>query len=260
MTTQRPDQGIWPFNCGDVPARAPGRAPAVTPTQPASRVPSASRAAAPNGYRPKAGRVRVVAAILAGAAVGAGITNWTTSPSAQNPTMPHPTEAAEDLFDQRQASVNRSQIPTQQLAEFAAPWLARIGNCTSNTASTGQQPGDGEQTRTRCTAGIVTVYWISYRNLADRDAAHARYVAQAARSQDLAPGMQPPTPTTTGHTAQLRVEYAYRVPTGTHTGQTVAALWWSDPAQPVAGVLTAYWTDGLGSSWGPLRDLWHPSS
>ncbi|MFI7252480.1 hypothetical protein [Micromonospora chalcea] len=121
--------------------------------------------------------------------------------------------------------------------------------------SGGPERGEGEQTRTRCTAGIVTVYWISYRSIADRDAARARYAAQAARSQNLAPGMRQPTETT-DQRSQLHIEYAYRVPAGTHAGQIVAALWWSDPAQPVAGVLTAYWKDGLGSSWEPLRDLW----
>nr|WP_193599573.1 hypothetical protein [Micromonospora purpureochromogenes] len=44
-------------------------------------------------------------------------------------------------------------------------------------------------------------------------------------------------------------------PSGDHAGQIVAAIWWSDPTTPMAGVFTSHWED-LGSSWVPLRDLW----
>lgn len=263
MTRQRPDQAIWPIGHGDVPARAPGRAPAVTPVHPAGGVSTPAHAAIPHSDRPRTSRARLVAMILAvllaGAGLGTGFASWFAPTSSESP-RDRSTKDAEGPFAERQASVNRSHIPTKQLAEFAAPWLDRMGDCTGDTQSGGPERGDGEQRRTRCTAGIATVYWISYRSIADRDAAQARYADQAAQSQHLAPGMLQPSPAAADHAPQLHVEYAYQVPAGRHAGQTVAALWWSDPAQPVAGVLTAYWEEGLGSSWAPLRDLWRNTS
>ncbi|WP_231605775.1 hypothetical protein [Micromonospora sp. HK10] len=119
----------------------------------------------------------ILAVLLAGAGLGTGLASWFAPTSSERP-RDRPKGDAEGPFAERQASVNRSHIPTKQLAEFAAPWLARMGDCTGDTQSGGPERGDGEQTRTRCTAGIVTVYWISYRSIADRDAAQARYAAQ----------------------------------------------------------------------------------
>ena len=51
------------------------------------------------------------------------------------------------------------------------------------------------------------------------------------------------------------VEYAYRL-TERGTTRTVSGLWWDDAQAPVAGYLLAYWKDGVGESWAPMRDLW----
>ncbi|AXH93690.1 hypothetical protein EEZ25_33660 [Micromonospora aurantiaca] len=56
------------------------------------------------------------------------------------------------------------------------------------------------------------------------------------------------------------IEYAYEIPSGERAGQVVVAVWWSDPTQPIAGVFLAYWSEDLGSSWVPLRDLWNQAS
>ncbi|RKN50419.1 hypothetical protein [Micromonospora endolithica] len=173
----------------------------------------------------------------------------------QTPTAAAPTPPAGALFTQRQAAVNRARLPTPELANFASPWLGTIADCSADAISAAQR-GNGETTRTRCTAGIVTSYWITYRNLADREAAQARYRAQATTTADLATGVATPTQrsTTAGRTVQY-IEYAYRIPSGGRGGQIVAAIWWSDPTMPIAGVFTCYWDD-LASSWMPLRDLW----
>ncbi|MEU1813154.1 hypothetical protein [Micromonospora aurantiaca (nom. illeg.)] len=168
-------------------------------------------------------------------------------------TAPSPPPGA--LFAQRQAAVNRARLPTPDLADFARPWLGTVAGCSAEVISTAQR-SNGETTRTRCTAGIVTSYWITYRTRADRDAAQARYRTQATTTPDLAASAAGPTQqrTTAGRTVQY-IEYAYRIPSGNRAGQIVAAIWWSDPTTPMAGVLTGYWED-LGSSWMPLRDLW----
>jgi hypothetical protein len=33
-------------------------------------------------------------------------------------------------------------------------------------------------------------------------------------------------------------------------------MWWDDARTPVAGYLLAYWKEGLGEKWEPMRDLW----
>ncbi|MFI7510503.1 hypothetical protein ACIBSS_27165 [Micromonospora aurantiaca] len=172
------------------------------------------------------------------------------TPAATTPTPPPGA-----LLAQRQAAVNRARLPTPELADFASPWLGTIGDCSAEVISAAQR-GNGETTRTRCTAGIVTSYWITYRNRADRDAAQARYRTQATTTRNLAAGAAAPTQQSTaaGRTVQY-IEYAYRIPSGDRAGQVVAAIWWSDPTTPIAGVFTCYWED-LGSSWMPLRDLW----
>nr|WP_256092276.1 hypothetical protein [Micromonospora haikouensis] len=157
------------------------------------------------------------------------------------------------LFSQRQAAVNRIRLPTSELADFASPWLG-IGGCSTDAISTAQR-GNGETTRTRCTGGIVTSYWITYRSLADRDAAHARYRTQAMITPHLAPGATAPTQQTAAGREVQYIEYAYRIATGDRAGSIVAAIWWSDPAKPFAGVFTCYWND-LAFSWTPIRDLW----
>jgi len=38
--------------------------------------------------------------------------------------------------------------------------------------------------------------------------------------------------------------------------RTVAGIWWEDAQTPIAAYLLAYWKDGLGERWEPMRDLW----
>ncbi|MFI7517568.1 hypothetical protein ACIBVK_29145 [Micromonospora echinofusca] len=195
-----------------------------------------------------------MAALLAGAAIGAGLHAWVSPQPRHRPAVTEPTSLVGALLSQRQAAINRARLPTPELADFAGPWLG-IGGCATDAVG-GAQRGNGETTRTRCTAGIVTSYWITYRNLIDRDAAHARYRAQAMRTADLAPGATKPTQQTTAAGRSIQyIEYAYRIPSGARAGHIVAVIWWSDPTRPLAGILICYWND-LASSWTPLRELW----
>ncbi|MFD6563024.1 hypothetical protein [Micromonospora profundi] len=188
--------------------------------------------------------------------LGSGI--WEDSPQPQYSPTAHPEQPASrgDLFAQRQAVVNRGRFPSPVVADFAAPWLGDVRDCITDTSTGGPQAGTGEQSRTRCTAGIVTTYWISYRTIADRDAAQARYTAQAANASKLTPGANPPTTRSTSSHDAYYIEYAYKVSSGPQAEQSIAAIWWSDANKPIAGVFLAYWAEGLGSTWAPLRDLW----
>ena len=272
--TQRPDRAVWPSSTQDVPTTAPGRAPAVAPVYhtppPTPATPAAiDRSAlapqerhrptpntAPDGGRrvPRTAAL-IVAALLSGATIGV-----TACPRAFPRARPTPaaTDAAPPagvLFAHRQVDINRAALANPDLASFASPWLGTMGNCTRDRLNAAER-GNGEVSRSHCAAGFVTSYWISYRTLADRDAAHARYQAQAANAAALAAGATPPTQRASGTGQQVQyIEYAYRITVGAQAGQVVAAIWWSDPTKPLAGVLTCYWTQ-LEFSWAPLRDLW----
>ncbi|WP_244253305.1 hypothetical protein [Micromonospora antibiotica] len=180
-----------------------------------------------------------------------------TAPAPISSSAEHTTKAG-GAFGQRQAAANRSRFRDQAASEFAGPWLSRVGDCTAVTGVGGPRPGAGEASRTRCAAGIITTYWISYRSIADREHALAHYRKQSAEAWRLTPGAgSSPDGETSGASAGTHyVEYAYVVPSGQRAGQVVAAIWYSDPVQPVAGIFLAYWSDGLGSSWEPLRDFW----
>lgn len=274
MTTQHPDRAVWPSSIEDVPTTAPGRAPAVEPvrrtaaspnngirtgTQPAGSDPARSLAGGDgSGRRRRWARgpaALALASLLTGASIGFGLHYTVVPPPRQTPTALAPTASAGAAFAQRQAAVNRASLPAPHIADFADPWLATVGGCSIDAISEAQR-SNGETTRTRCTAGIVTSYWITYRNLADREAAEARYRRQAANAATLAPGAAAPTQqrTAAGRIVQY-IEYAYRIPTGDRAGQVVVAIWWSDPTKPIAGVFTCYWAE-LAASWLPLRDLW----
>ncbi|MFI6129522.1 hypothetical protein [Micromonospora sp. NPDC051141] len=269
--TQRPDRAVWPTSTEDVPATAPGRAPALapvhhTPPRPPDTTDEPTLVAqkhhhpapgtATNGRRRfLRAAALTITALLAGGAIGVAASHRAIPPARSTPTANDAAPPAGALFAHRQAAINRAALSTSDLAAFASPWLGGIGNCVRDQLSEAER-GNGETTRSHCGAGIVTSYWITYRTLADRDAAQARYQSQAANTSAIAAGATPPTQrnTLTGQQVQY-VEYAYRIPAGAQAGQIVVAIWWSDPTKPIAGVLTCYWTQ-LGSSWAPLRDLW----
>ncbi|MFI6163900.1 hypothetical protein ACIA59_28615 [Micromonospora haikouensis] len=265
MTEQRPGQAIWPHPYEDVPTSAPGRAPAVPAVSPSVSTQDkqgvealeTTRRAGPRNQHRRAARFTgaVLAATLTFAA---GLwwfdeaDNGRLANDAPNP----PSAGLENPFQRRQAALNRARLTDPAIADFAAPWLPDIADCISDTSPRGPALGAGERSRVRCTAGFVTVYWIAYRSLLDRDAAEARLRAQATNVPLLAPGAGPPgelsTPDGSGRVRY--VEYAYPVSSDLSAGQVVAGLWWTDPAKPIAGVILAYWSD-LGS-WGPSRALW----
>jgi hypothetical protein len=103
----------------------------------------------------------------------------------------------------------------------------------------------------------MSAIFLEYASSIDRDKSRATAKTQNADAKTLTPGVGPvvdkagPSGRTTGSYA----EYAYQLTEG-KTLRTVSGVRWDDSRAPVAAYLLAYWTDGVGSSWAPMRDLW----
>ncbi len=103
----------------------------------------------------------------------------------------------------------------------------------------------------------MSVIFVEFKSVEDRDKARVKALAQNVDARTLTPGVgndvQQATPS--GRTNGHYVEYAYKL-TERGVPRTVSAIWWDDTQSPVAGLLLAYWKEGVGSSWDPMRDLW----
>lgn len=149
-----------------------------------------------------------------------------------------------------------------RLASFARSWLAVVSECRSSGESGGPALGGGERARVMCAAGPVTVYFVEYGTVATRDKARARFVAENAKAATMCPGVAKPTrrKATSGNSTGSYVEFGRKAAAGGQAGRVVAGVWWDDARTPVAGYLLAYWDEGLGGSWTPLRELWRTAS
>jgi hypothetical protein len=101
----------------------------------------------------------------------------------------------------------------------------------------------------------MSAIFVEYRSVADRDRARKRTAGTG--DPGLAPGIAAPDRRSapSGRTTGNYVEYAYRV---TEQGgvRTVNGIWWDDDKTPIGGYLLAFWKEGLGERWEPMRDLW----
>jgi len=163
--------------------------------------------------------------------------------------------------EQSQLALNRAKFGGE-LARFAERWLPWVSGCTTNIDPGGPKLNDTATARVACGYGAATVYFVDYPSVAARDKARTRYLAQHIDAQQPTPGVATPTQTATpsGASTGSYLEFAYTITSGERTGQVVAGLWWDNTATPVAGYLLAYWSDGLGNSWPPLRDVWQRTS
>ncbi|WP_433296759.1 hypothetical protein ACQP2F_39215 [Actinoplanes sp. CA-030573] len=161
------------------------------------------------------------------------------------------TAQALGLFEQNQARLNQKDFKGTPLATIAQGWLPYLSTCGRGTP----RAGEGEKLRVRCTIDGMSALFIEYKSTAERDKARRKTQEQDAAA--LAPGAQAPrqTRTPSGRTTGNYVEYAYRLTEGGVT-RTVAGIWWDDAQTPIAGYLLAYWKDGVGERWEPMRDLW----
>ena len=176
-------------------------------------------------------------------------------------TAPQPTAgtpAAElGVFERSQAALNRPHFAGTGLVVISQGWLPYLSTCSRSGEPGGPALNRGEKARVRCTLDGMSAIFVEYQSIVDRDRARAKTVSQNADARTLTPGVGAATrrATPSGRTDGNYVEYAYKLTEGGVT-RTVAAIWWDDAQAPVAGYLLAYWKEGLGESWDPVRDLW----
>jgi hypothetical protein len=175
-----------------------------------------------------------------------------TSPP--SPSGPLPTGSL-PAYETGQLALNRSKV-SGDLAVIAEPWLAWVGGCSSSADQFGQKLETGEQTRVFCEYSNVSVFFVQYKTVADRDAKRAARQRQNTDAQALTPGAQPPSKKTgtSGRTTGQYIEYAFRIGSGDQA-RTVAGIWWEQDGAPVAAYIEVLWT-GIDQKWEPFRDLW----
>ena len=147
-------------------------------------------------------------------------------------------------------AINKPKFPSS-LDGIASGFMPYLTGCNR------PDPGSGERIRVRCSLGGMSVIFVEYNSVADRDKARVTAYGQNVDARTLTPGVNPQTekPTPSARISGNYSEYAYKV-TEAKAVRTVAGIRWDDAQAPVAGYLLAYWTDSLGSDWAPMRDLW----
>jgi hypothetical protein len=175
--------------------------------------------------------------------------------AAPTPT-PQPSSSL-GVFEQNQVAVNQPDFAGTGLTTIAQAWLPYLATCVRNGTPGGPALNAGEKNRVRCTLDGMSAIFVEYKSAADRDKARVKALGQAVDARTLTPGAVSATEraTPSGRTTGNYVEYAYRL-TERGTTRTVSGIWWDDAQTPVAGYLLAYWRDGVGESWEPMRDLW----
>ncbi|MFF5081032.1 hypothetical protein ACFY36_28615 [Actinoplanes sp. NPDC000266] len=176
-------------------------------------------------------------------------------PQAQAP-QPAPT-AGLGVFEQSQAALNAPDFAGTGLVTLSEGWLPFLSTCGRSGTPGGPKLSPGEKVRVRCTLDGMSAIFVEYNDVAERDKARVKAMGQAVDARTLTPGVGPATegPTPSGRTTGNYVEYAYRLTEG-GTTRTVSGVWWDDARAPVAGFLLAYWKEGVGEKWEPMRDLW----
>jgi hypothetical protein len=174
------------------------------------------------------------------------------------PTTPAPTPSgALGIFEQSQVAINQPHFTGTGLAGISQGWLPYLSGCSRSGESGGPTLNAGEKARVRCTLDGMSAIFVEYNSISDRDKARVKTLGQNVDARSLTPGVGPavqratPSSRTTGN----YVEYAYKL-TERGTTRTVSGIWWDDAQTPVAGYLLAYWKEGVGESWDPMRDLW----
>jgi hypothetical protein len=104
----------------------------------------------------------------------------------------------------------------------------------------------------------MSAIFVEYDSIAQRDKAREGVLGQNADARTLTPGAGPAVAdrrAPSGRTAGNYVEYAYKLTEGGRS-RVVSGIWWDDAQTPIAGYLLAFWKEGVGERWEPMRDLW----
>jgi hypothetical protein len=199
----------------------------------------------------------LVAGLLLFGTAGYFVGNNSAHPKTATPTpTPTPTSSL-GVFEQNQVAQNQAHFTSSALTPLAQGWLPYLSTCARSGEAGGPKPNPGEKTRVRCTLSGMSVVFVEYASLADRDKARVKTLGQNVDARALTPGVGAATqrPAPSARTTGNYVEYAYKLTEG-RAVRTVAGIWWDDAQTPVAAYLLAYWTEGVGESWDPMRDLW----
>jgi len=167
---------------------------------------------------------------------------------------PRPTGSL-PAYEAGQLELNRKKF-TGDLATLAEPWLAVVGGCSNSADQFGPKLDAGEQTRVFCELNNLSVFFVQYKSIADRDAKRATRQKQNTDAQALTPGAAGPSQKSTpsGKATGNYIEYAYRGGSG-NQARTTSGVWWEMDKAPVAAFIEVYWSD-IGEKWDPLRDVW----
>lgn len=168
-------------------------------------------------------------------------------------TTPAPTAGALPPYEQNQVTINQPKF-TGALGPLSQGWLSQLSGCSRNGEKEGPALNKGEKARVRCEMDAMSLIFVEYATAADRDKARVKTLGQNVDARTLAPGAAEATverATPSGRTNGNYVEYAYQA-----SGRVVSGIWWDDAASPVAAYLLAYWKEGTGQSWEPMRDVW----
>jgi hypothetical protein len=164
-------------------------------------------------------------------------------------TTPAPKRGA---YEQSQIAINRPKL-AGTLGTISEGWLSQLSGCLRSGTRGGPALNDGEKVRVRCELDAMSVIFVEYDSVEERNRARTGTVGQPADARRLAPGAAGGTEraTPSGRTRGNYVEFAYQA-----ESKTVSGIWWDDADTAVAAYLLAFWKDGVGESWDPMRDVW----
>jgi hypothetical protein len=183
------------------------------------------------------------------------LVGYQTAP-ARSPQPSNTIGTALPPFERAQLNLNKPKFDGE-LATIAEPWLPYVTGCMKSSEKGAPALGDGEDAGVFCRYANVSVYFVKYKSVDARDKARTKTTAQNIDAKQMAPGVGNPTPkrATSGKADGTYIEYAFRSSADT-TNRTICGVWWDDTRTPVAAYMLAYWSEGMGESWEPLRDVW----
>jgi hypothetical protein len=234
---------VDPYGFSVVPSYAPGPRIEPTPRQPKGRF-----------------LLPALAGLLAGLLIfGTGgwflgrVTGGDPDPApAATQSAPAPNGGALPPYEQNQVAINQPKF-SGPLAPVAQGWLPQVSGCSRSGDREGPVLNKGEKSRVRCEMDAMSLIFVEYATIADRDKARVQTLGQNVDARTLTPGVGAAVEraTPSGRTTGNYVEYAYQA-----SGKTVSGIWWDDSATPVAAYLLAFWKEGAGQKWEPMRDVW----
>ena len=213
---------------------------------------------------PKPQRGKLLLGLAVGLLVGLlvfGIGGFFTGRLTANQADPKPGPTAQPspslgVYEQSQIAINQPKL-TGGVSILAQGWLPYLSSCDRSGTPGGPALNKGEVTRVRCRLDGMSVIFVKYATLPDRDKARFNILSQNVDARALTPGAAPAGEKSapSGRTSGSYAEFAYTLDEN-KVKQTVAGIWWDDTETPAAAYMLGFWKAGLGESWEPMRDVW----